>query len=37
VFGAQTRGCGLDFAKLAYRIDDDRPLASPRAAMARLP
>lgn len=37
VIGAQTRGYGLEFAKLAYRIDNDRPLASLRAAMARLP
>ena len=28
VIGAQTRGYGLEFAKLAYRIDNDRPLAS---------
>ena len=37
VIGAQTRGYGLEFAKLAYRIDEDRPLASLKAAMARLP
>ncbi len=37
VIGAQTRGYGLEFAKLAYRIDEERPLPSLKAAMARLP
>lgn len=37
VIGAQTRGYGLEFAKIAYRIDDAKPLASLKAAMARMP
>lgn len=37
VIGAQTRGYGLEFAKLAYRIDDTAPLASLKVAMARMP
>ena len=37
VIGAQSRGYGLEFAKLAYRIDDARPLASLKAAFARMP
>ncbi|WP_209427683.1 DUF262 and DUF1524 domain-containing protein [Pararhodobacter sp. SW119] len=37
IIGAQTRGYGLEFAKLAYRIDDTRPLASLKVAMARMP
>lgn len=37
VLGAQSRGYGLEFAKLAYRIDEKHPLASLKAAMARMP
>ena len=37
VVGAQTRGYGLEFAKLAYRIDENNLLPSLKAAMARLP
>ena len=37
VVGAQTRGYGLEFAKLAQKIDETRPLASLKAAMARMP
>ncbi|MEI4234827.1 DUF262 domain-containing protein [Roseovarius sp. D22-M7] len=37
VIGAQTRGYGLEFAKLAQKIDETRPLASLKAAMARMP
>ena len=35
--GAQSRAYGTEFAKLAYRIEDARPLASLKAAMARMP
>ena len=37
VIGGQSRGYGLEFAKLAYRIDDSQPLASLKAALARMP
>lgn len=37
VIGGQSRGYGLEFAKLAYRIDDAQPLASLKAAFARMP
>jgi uncharacterized protein with ParB-like and HNH nuclease domain/predicted transport protein len=37
VIGAQTRGYGVEFAKLAQKIDEKRPLASLKAAMARMP
>ena len=37
VIGAQTRGYGVEFTKLAQKIDDGRPLASLKAAMARMP
>lgn len=37
VIGSQSRGYGLEFAKLAYRIDDAKPLASLKAAFARMP
>ncbi|MCY0152516.1 DUF262 domain-containing protein [Hoeflea alexandrii] len=37
VIGAQTRGYGLEFAKLAYRIDENHPLPSLKAALTRLP
>jgi|TARA_R110002073_G_scaffold29145_4_gene92069 predicted transport protein len=37
VIGAQTRGYGLEFAKLAQRIDENRPLASLKASLARMP
>lgn len=37
VIGAQTRGYGVEFTKLAQKIDDRRPLASLKAAMARMP
>lgn len=37
IIGAQTRGYGVEFAKLAQKIDDKRPLASLKAAMARMP
>lgn len=37
VIGAQSRGYGLEFAKLAYRIEDAQPLASLKAAFARMP
>ncbi|WP_296992348.1 DUF262 domain-containing protein [Thalassospira sp. UBA1131] len=36
VIGAQTRGYGLEFAKLAQKIQDSQPLASLKAAMARM-
>jgi predicted transport protein len=35
--GAQNKGYGIEFAKVAYRIDDQRPLASLKAALARMP
>ena len=34
--GAQTRGYGTEFAKLAYKIDTERPLAALKAAMSKL-
>lgn len=37
VIGAQSRGYGLEFAKLAYRVEDTQPLASLKAALARMP
>lgn len=37
VIGAQSRGYGFEFTKLAYRIADEKPLASLKAAMARMP
>ena len=37
VIGAQTRGYGVEFARLAQKIDEARPLASFKAAMARMP
>lgn len=37
VIGLQTRGYGLEFAKLAYKISDDRPLVSLKTALARMP
>jgi len=37
VIGAQTRGYGLEFAKLAQKIDEKRPLASLKALLARMP
>ncbi len=37
VIGAQSKGYNLEFAKVAYRIDDENPLASLRAALARMP
>jgi predicted transport protein len=37
MIGAQTRGYGLEFAKLAQKIDERHPLASLKAAMARMP
>jgi len=37
VTGAQNRGYSLEFAKVAYQIDDEKPLASLRAALARMP
>jgi predicted transport protein len=37
VIGAQNKGYSLEFAKVAYRIDDKKPLASLRAALARMP
>jgi predicted transport protein len=37
VIGSQSRGYGLEFAKLAYRIEDAQPLASLKAALARMP
>jgi predicted transport protein len=37
VIGAQTRGYGVEFAKLAQKIDETHPLASLKAAMARMP
>jgi hypothetical protein len=37
VLGAQNKGYSLEFAKVAYRIDDAQPLASLRAALARMP
>lgn len=37
VIGCQSRGYGLEFAKLAYRIDDAQPLASLKATFARMP
>ncbi len=35
--GAQSRGYGTEFAKLAYKIDEKKPLASLKAAMAKFP
>ena len=37
VIGSQSRGYGLEFAKLAYRIEEAQPLASLKAAFARMP
>lgn len=37
VTGGQNKGYSLEFAKVAYRIDDAQPLASLKAAMARMP
>jgi predicted transport protein len=37
VIGAQSKGYGLEFAKVAYRIDDAKPLASLQAALAGMP
>lgn len=37
VTGGQNKGYSLEFAKVAYRIDDQNPLASLRAALARMP
>lgn len=37
VIGSQSKGYSLEFAKVAYRIDDEKPLASLRAALARMP
>ena len=37
VIGAQNKGYSLEFAKVAYRIDDAQPLASLKAALARMP
>lgn len=37
VMGAQNKGYTLEFAKVSYRIDDARPLASLRAALAGMP
>jgi predicted transport protein len=37
VIGSQSRGYGLEFAKLAYRIEDAQPFASLKAALARMP
>ena len=37
VTGAQSKGYSLEFAKVAYRIDDDNPLSSLKAAIARMP
>lgn len=37
LIGAQTKGYAIEFAKVAYRIDDQAPLASLRAALARMP
>lgn len=37
VLGAQSRGYGLEFAKLAHRVEEDQPLASLKAAFARMP
>lgn len=37
VMGAQNKGYSLEFAKVAYRIDDARPLASLKAALAGMP
>ncbi len=34
--GAQTRSYGFEFAKLAYKINDDRPLESLKVALARV-
>jgi predicted transport protein len=36
VTGAQTRGYGLEFAKIAYKIADQNPLASLKVALARI-
>jgi Protein of unknown function (DUF1524) len=36
VCGSQTRGYGLEFAKLAYQVEEDRPLQSLKAALARM-
>lgn len=37
VIGSQTRGYGVEFAKLAQKVDETQPLASLKAAMARMP
>ena len=37
VIGAQTRGYGVEFAKLAQKIEEKRPLASLKASLARMP
>ena len=37
IIGAQSRNYGIEFAKLAYKIEDKRPLESLKAAMARMP
>lgn len=37
VIGAQNKGYSLEFAKVAYRIDDAQPLASLKAALAQMP
>lgn len=37
VTGGQNKGYSLEFAKVAYRIDDAQPLASLKAALARMP
>ena len=37
VTGAQSKGYSLEFAKVAYRIDDDNPLSSLKAAIACMP
>ena len=37
ICGLQTRGYWLEFAKLAYRIDGDRPLESLKTGLALLP
>jgi predicted transport protein len=36
ICGMQTRGYWLEFARLAYRIDDERPLESLKVGLARL-
>jgi hypothetical protein len=37
IIGVQSRGYGLEFTKISYRIEDAQPLASLKASVARMP